>query len=406
MRYAVTAMVVVALGLCPVGAWAAKPGGGNPPPAPAYMLRMLANNLGGTWSEATDINNLGDVLGSAEDALGASVDYVSTPETRAAGVDMVGLRELMVLGGHFVPTEPRQGWLLNHVGGINDSRKIAAIANFLVDGVNQGQRFVVLQLAVDGQGVPSIASVTELPFALPHSGIRVSGINNDGDVLARASLPIPGSPGQTAYYNQIHAAEVGWTDTGVVTNLTDHISDRNEFAEVFLVTGDGRRTQYNVLTGTVAGTVTLKGTYKQDPAAFCYGVNAAGLVCGAMNTGRSDQRAFLYAGGVMKNLGNLTSATSWNDSWGNAVNASGNVAGTSMTGTTPTLTHTGLLYVHATGATHDIANCLSGADRTTYTGLLARGMVDINDFNVACGPGGDIVVGTANKRAYLLVPGP
>src|SRR5436190_14322998 len=80
----------------------------TPPPAPPppYSLRMLTNEFGGTWSTLTELNDRDDAIGYAQDALGNTVSFVTTPETRAAGIDMVSLRQLMINGGYYVPVPP------------------------------------------------------------------------------------------------------------------------------------------------------------------------------------------------------------------------------------------------------------------------------------------------------------
>ncbi|MBC7853987.1 MAG: hypothetical protein IAF94_11160 [Pirellulaceae bacterium] len=125
-----------------------------------------------------------------------------------------------------------------------------------------------------------------------------------------------------------------------------------------------------------------------------------------MATGRSDERAFLFDG-TMKNLGNLTSASGWNDSWANAVNGSGTTVGGSMTGTTPGMT--GLLYIPSTNKTHNMATCLNAADRATYMVQVASGrgeLADINSGGLICGPGLGVShnFNIAGKRAFLLAP--
>jgi hypothetical protein len=133
-------------------------------------------------------------------------------------------------------------------------------------------------------------------------------------------------------------------------------------------------------------------------------VNSAGLVAGEMVTGRSDQRAYVYENGILKNLGNLTSDNEWNDSYANSVNSIGDVVGGSFTGL-PVPGNSGLLYVKSKNTTYDSAATLNAADRAIYTSLSVRESAEINDAGVICGPrGSQPVSNSTNHRAYLLEP--
>src|SRR5262245_28836243 len=114
-------------------------------------------------------------------------------------------------------------------------------------------------------------------------------------------------------------------------------------------------------TGNVTSTINLLGPYSRDRSTTARGVNSAGLVVGGMVTGRDDFRAFVYEAGVMKNLGSLTTASSWNDSEASSVNSAGDVVGGGLTGVAPE--GSGLLYVKSKNATYDSATTLNATDR-------------------------------------------
>jgi probable HAF family extracellular repeat protein len=230
--------------------------------------------------------------------------------------------------------------------------------------------------------------------------------NNQGDILGHALV-------DNVWHLLLYSPEIGWADLGTidpgVNALARDISDRDVNGSVYIIGRDNWRRQHNIASGETISLIRLQGTYASDPYAFTFGVNARGQVAGLMSTGSSDERAFLYDG-TLKNLGNLTSRKSWNDSWANAVNASGITVGGSFTGTSPG--NTGLIYVPAKGTTFDMANCLNAADKAIYQGLNASGrsdsndLADINASGIISGPGIGVSenYNIAGKRAYLLIP--
>jgi hypothetical protein len=409
-------LAILAAVIVPTGtpAFAQKKGGGGntppPPPAPSYSLYLLENNLGGVWSKLGDINNLGDATGTAGNAAGGTSSIVSTPETRAAGVDMVDLQSLLIAEGYSIlpslPDVQRHGWFSLSLIGINDDRVIAGRAVYFDNGIHMGQRFFRMALSIAENGEVGIDSIDGLPLPWETNGIAGHSFNNDGDILALASLPDPNGPNGTSWQLVVYSPELGWTNLGLTpeTTLPLRTSDRDASGSMFIVMTEngGKRLTYNIPTGTITNTVTLVGTYKQNPTAQPGNVNDLGHVCGSIRTGREDYRASLYIDGVMLNLGNLTSASGWNDSWANAVNNTGTVVGMSMMGTAPV--NSGLLYVASNSTTYDAANTLSSAQRTAYTSLVARGLADINDSDVICGPASDIALADSESRAFLLVP--
>lgn len=413
-------VALISVGL--VGArWSqgAKPA---PPPAvtpPPYSLRMLSNDLGGIDSILVQLNDLGDALGYAEDDLGGTVAFVTTPETRAAGIDMVSLKQLLIDGGFYTPLpEPDpaappdpvphlpSGWTLNDIAEVNNSRQIAATGTLVENDEVIGRGPIRIHLAVTDGGV-SITSIDDLGSPLTDAyEHHVVAFNNQGDILGHALV-------NNVWHLILYSPEIGWSDLGTIdpgaNALARDISDRDVNGSVYIIGRDNWRLQYNTASGETVSLIRLKGTYASNPYAFTFGVNAGGQVAGLMSTGSSDERAFLYDG-TMKNLGNLTSRKSWNDSWANAVNSSGVTVGGSFTGTSPG--NTGLIYVPAKGTTFDMANCLNAADRADYQGLNASGRSDSNDLadinagGIISGPGIGVSenYNIAGKRAYLLIP--
>jgi hypothetical protein len=140
----------------------AKPPPPPPPaPPPPYSLRMLDNPFHGTASTLVQLNDLGDAIGYAENGTGGTVAFVTTPESRAAGIDMVSLRQLLIDGGFYIPlpelppgTPPDpdpglpSGWTINDIAGINNLRQIAATATLVENNEIVGYKPIRIQLAV------------------------------------------------------------------------------------------------------------------------------------------------------------------------------------------------------------------------------------------------------------------
>ena len=187
----VVAVAVVGAGL----SLGAKPPPPPPPaPPPPYALRMLNNPFGAAGSSLKQLNDLGDAIGIAELPAGPPnwVHFVTTPESRAAGVDMVSIKQLLFDGGFYNPTlGQRSGWNFYEAAGINNSRQIAATATLYVADQSVGTKPVRIQLAVTA-GVVSIASVTDLssPFTDAYQpSFVVAAVNNQGDILGHAAVP-------------------------------------------------------------------------------------------------------------------------------------------------------------------------------------------------------------------------
>jgi probable HAF family extracellular repeat protein len=370
-------------------ALAAKPA----PPAPApplYTLRMLENEFfAGGWSWATRLNNLGDTMGVAQinntgqSQAAQSTGYVSTPEGRAVGVDMVDLKVLAT--DLFTPTEEAAYSGLSF-SDINDSRQIVGSAR-VFNGVSNDYHLLVYQLAVSAGGLHELSSFTDLGI---HGG--AVAINNSGDILTGSG--------------ELYIADLGWGTLPLTLTGIEMLSDRDGLNRAYAVgtATTGWRATIDMATGTVTSTINLQGPYFKDRSTWARGVNSAGLVVGEMVTGRSDQRAYVYENGILKNLGNLTSDNEWNDSYANSVNSTGDVVGGSFTGL-PVPSNSGLLYVKSKNATYDSAATLNAADRAIYTSLMHRDSSEINDSGLICGPlGAQPVSNATNRRAYLLEP--
>jgi probable HAF family extracellular repeat protein len=346
---------------------------------------------------------------------------------------MVSLQQLLIDGGYYIPlpepppgTPPDpdpdlpSGWMITEIAGINNARQIAAKAAIYESGEFVEHKPIRIQLAVT-DGIVSITSLEDIssPFTDAHQ-FHVVAVNNQGDILGHALVPDPAAAGQTVFHLTLYSPLVGWTDLGTIDpgvhTLAGDLSDEDANGSVYIVgngafvEGSGNwRLRYNIPLDQSISLIRLQGTYSRDPYAFTFGVNASGQVAGLMSTGRSDERAFLYDG-TMKNLGNLTSARDWNDSWANAVNSSGDTVGGSFTGSVPG--NTGLLYVYSRGTTYDMANCLTVDDKAVYQSLVAGGrsdsndLADINASGMIAGPGIGVSknYNIAGKRAYLLIP--
>jgi probable HAF family extracellular repeat protein len=396
MRSFIRPLCVIAVACTAALLIAAKPAP-PPPPAPLYTLRLLENPFWTDgWSYANRLNNLGDVIGRAQDRpvsdtiAGHSTFYISTREGRAAGTDMVDLRGLAA--DLFTDAEEAT-YVIQNFYDINDSRQV--LARFAVFDVDHYVGHVlVFQLEVTPEGFHSLTSYVDLGV---HD--QPIGMNNSGDVLCRNG--------------ELYVAGLGWGQLPMTLIKPEALSDRNGTNQAYAVgTNDtawpvttGWRATIDTITGNVTSTVNLIGPFSRDRSTTASGVNSAGLVVGKMLTGQSDERAFVYEAGIMKNLGTLTTAKSWNDSYAVSINSTGDVVGTGMTGVSPL--YSGLLFVKSKNTTYDSAVTLNAADRAIYSTLRPYGdSAEINDAGVICGsrnPTSHTLTGSTS-RAYLLEP--
>ena len=324
----------------------------------------------------------------SETLAGHSTIFVSTPEGRAAGVEMVDLK---FLAAELFTAAEEATYEFPDFFVINDSRQvIGRFGVFTVD--HYVGHVLVFQLAVTPGGFHAFTGYIDLGVHLePFS------FNSSGDILCRDG--------------ELFIAGLGWGQLPPTLVKPGALSDRNGLNQAFLIGNDetawptltGWRATLDMLTGNITGKVNLQGPFARDRSTTARGVNSAGIVVGKMVTGRSDERAYVYENGIMKNLGNLTTANSWNDSEASAVNSSGDVVGGGMTGVAPF--GSGLLYVKSKNTTYDSAATLDSADRAAYELLRPRDHAAINNSGMICGSSGAMPVANVSaSRAYLLEP--
>lgn len=277
-----------------------------------YSVLHLAS-LGGGSSYAADINTSGQVAGQATLANG---------DTHAVLWQAGTAIDLGTLGGSY-----------SYATGINASGQVVGYAALPADSAYHA--FVVTPVDSDNNGTPDtwyrdadLNGSNDLMRDLGTLGGSYSsadGINDSGQVVGWAYdaleiqhaflwnsgamtdlATLPGDTGSTATAINSGGSVAGcsWTQT---------------VDPAFLWTPD----QTQGTTGTMTSLGTLGGMNS-----FAYGLNDAGQVVGAADTGYGSQHAFLAQGGVMQDLGTLSAFP--DASWANDVNNAGHVVGSSL----------------------------------------------------------------------------
>jgi probable HAF family extracellular repeat protein len=115
---------------------------------------------------------------------------------------------------------------------------------------------------------------------------------------------------------------VDWPAIGTLTEVTVVV---NRIGDADSAVGTVSPDTPNGTTGIMTSLGTLGG-----PNSSAYGLNDAGQVVSAADTGFGNQHAFLTQGGVMQDLGTLPAFP--DGSWANDINNAGQVVGSSLFG--------------------------------------------------------------------------
>ena len=132
---------------------------------------------------------------------------------------------------------------------------------------------------------------------------------------------------------------------------------------------------------------TLGGAHSE-----AYGINDLGQVVGVASTAKDGQRAFLWSGGAMQDLGMLPHH---DRCYGTALNIKAQVVGWCTREGHAT---GGYAFVYRAGRMHDLNKML---DPVSGAGWLLKDAHGINDFGQIVGMGRR---DGGPKRAYLLTP--
>ena len=123
----------------------------------------------GDWSNASGINDAGQVVGQAFTAEGSDTQPFIT------GPDGVGIRDLGTLGGRY-----------SNASGINDAGQV--VGDSVTAEGGYAHAFIT---GPDGKGMVDLNSLVDLPGIIL---TQAAGINNNGQVIAMGVFPVIPEP--------------------------------------------------------------------------------------------------------------------------------------------------------------------------------------------------------------------
>jgi probable HAF family extracellular repeat protein len=284
-----------------------------------YTVTDLGALPGETYSEATGINNAGQVVGR------------STPNGNSHAFLYSGgvMSDLGTLGGSY-----------SEATGINNAGQIVG-TSYTTGGLSRAFLY-------------SNGTMTDLGILPSGSGNYANGINDAGQIVGQAYTAflysngsmtdlgtLPGGTWSAAYAINSAGQVVGYsTTTGpsprhafLYSNgsMTDLETLGGVYSYATGINNAGQIVGYSYTTGDAAihaflysdGVMTDLGTVPGGSQSYAHDINDAGQIVGNTDTG-----AFLYNGGVMTDLNSLIDpASGWTLQAANAINDNGQIVG-------------------------------------------------------------------------------
>jgi probable HAF family extracellular repeat protein len=292
------------------------------PVNPAYTVTNLGG-LGGTYSDAIGINNLGQVVGWSETANRATAHATLFSGTGSGNLDLGSLSNIsnntsiayaindsgQIVGKAYGPSGSFQATLFSGTGSNN------------------------LNLGSIGGGGGGAA------FAINNSG-QIAGFSSDQNISNRATLfNIAGSATQVGSYPTYPSLYVyainnlgqmvgeGWTSSGMQRpvriyaggqadlgdlNTYPYVSGWalgiNDSGQIVGRSGvSGGALHATLFSGTGSSNVDLGALGGPNYSSYAVSINNAGQIVGESSTG-VENHGFIYSGGVMSDLNNLIPA--------------------------------------------------------------------------------------------------
>ncbi len=292
-----------------------------PPGSFAAENMINLGTLGGAWSQAKDINNAGQVVGTAVTSSGQYHAFLFSDGTmtdigvligeeysHGTGIndagDVVGLSSLgnfYYTNGtviHFGYPPKRLSYTIargvnnagDAVGYYNEIGPMSIVTSWsFLFNVNS-RRLIKLGYSVDAYGINDAGQVVGAASGSNHAFLYSDGTMTDLGTL-------PGGTYSHAFGINNAGQVVGYANTA------DHL------VRAFLYSD---------------GTMTDLGTLPGGTNSYAYGINDAGQVVGISYNDDSDIRAFLYSNGAMMDLGTPPGGTT---AYATAINNAGDVVG-------------------------------------------------------------------------------
>ncbi|TMD68096.1 MAG: hypothetical protein E6I84_02410 [Chloroflexi bacterium] len=302
----------------------------------AGTMTDLGSVPGADQSMASDINDVGQVVGSSFNDTGFSSAYVWSAAT--------GMRDLNTL----LPSN--SGWVLQDAAGINNSGQVIGLGMiggqvqhaYLLTPPAAGVNASIVDLGAlftpeainnagqvagtdDAHGVAAIYSAgtfTDLGTLPGGFGGGAFDVNDSSQVAGDASVPAPPPVNQEDHavlYSGGAIVDLGAGDALGINDLGQVVGTSKSFGHAFLYS---------------AGTITDLGTLPNFDFSQAQDINETEQIVGYAGVlAGGDLHGFLYRAGTMTDLGALPGQT---NSLARRINAGGQVVGTSWGATTVT----------------------------------------------------------------------
>ena len=272
---------------------------------------------GATWSVATGINNVGQVVGW--DQTASSNDNV-----------------FLYSGGSMQNIGSGYGYAINDNGQAVGST--AGGSTFLYSGssmqyLGRGYGYGINNLGqVVGQDSDNNQAVLYSGGSMSYLGTlggdvsRATGINDNGQVVGWAQTV-------SGYYNAFLYSDGTMQGLGTLGGNASFAYAVNNSGQVVGLAdiGSGHSNAFLYSGGTMKDLGTLDGIVQTNSVA--YGINDNGLIVGYTQTASDGNSAFLYSGGVMEDLNSLIPSNSgWTLEQANGINDSGQIVGYGLIG--------------------------------------------------------------------------
>lgn len=353
----------------------------------AYSVIDLAPVSGSTYSSANAVNDTGNLVAgdsSNDGFVGAAVWKINA----ANQATVVALPEIVARA-----SSARDVNSVGQIVGFSDTTLTSP------DPANPNTVHAVLWQTNSGGAYV----VTDLgaPPGLPYS--EANAINNAGQVVgfavSSAALPnfqqagfVWDSVNGMRDLNSLLPAASGWQ----ITNAYD-INDSGQIVGNGLHDGVQRGFRFDLSTATIVDIGVLEGGIRS----VAYGLNSLGSVAGVSDTSTLNRHGQRISNGVLWQNNSLTNLGSLGDSGSNAfsVNDAGAVVGTYFKTTRDPLSKEFRAFIWAGGVMKDLNTLIPTKPRWVLTGAD-----DINGSGRIVGTGVVRLGGVTQNHGYLLVP--
>ncbi len=324
----------------------------------SYSIADLGTLSGYADSEATAINDKGQVVGWAKTASGVEhaflysngkmTDLGTLPAYSDSGATAINDSGEVVgwakTSGGSEDAFLYQNGTMTDLGagcayGINDSGQVVGAAGFLGSGQSYNYAFLYSNGKMTDLGTLSgfLSSVaTSINASAQVAGYATTASGETDPFLYSNGTMTDLNPHPVGWVGGGNSFAYGINDSGQVVGVADHLGSAQIYSDAFLYSN---------------GKMTDLGTLPGGNDSYAYGINDTGQVAGYADTASGDEHAFLYSNGTMTDLGTLPGG---NDSYAYGINDSGQVVGEADT---------------ASGALHAVLFNPATATTTTVSAL-------------------------------------